>query len=54
MSKNIFQPSAVAEDLKNPTLISFVDMARWMAAAMVMVGHLRNPLFLGYGELVMT
>ena len=43
--------SHAARDLKEPTLISFVDMARWMAALMVMVGHLRNPLFLGFGEL---
>lgn len=38
-------------DLKAPTLISFIDMARWMAAVMVMVGHLRNPLLLGWGSL---
>lgn len=38
------------DDLRSPTLASFLDMARWMAAAIVFVGHLRNPLFLGYGD----
>ncbi len=45
-----FAPQQIANDLRNPTLISFVDMARWMAAAMVMIGHLRNPIFFGYSE----
>ncbi len=43
--------SHTLSDLKEPTLISFIDMARWLAALMVMVGHLRNPLFLGWGDL---
>jgi peptidoglycan/LPS O-acetylase OafA/YrhL len=38
------------DDLRSPTLGSFLDMARWMAAALVFVGHLRNPLFLGYAQ----
>lgn len=42
--------SDLADDLRSPTLVSFLDMARWMAAAIVFVGHLRNPLFLGYRD----
>ncbi len=48
---SIFDPAQISSDLANPSLISFVDMARWMAAAMVMVGHIRNPMFLGFGAL---
>lgn len=40
----------VTQHLRSPTLVSFLDMARWIAAALVFVAHLRNPLFLGYGE----
>lgn len=43
--------SHTLSDLKEPTLVSFVDMARWLAALTVMVGHLRNPMFIGWGEL---
>lgn len=43
--------ASVAQDLRAPTLVSFLDMARWTAAALVFVAHLRNPLFLGYGDL---
>ena len=43
-------PGQTLLDLKDPALGSFIDMARWMAAFMVMVGHLRNPLLLGYGD----
>lgn len=46
-----FAPEKLPADLAEPTLASFADMARWIAAAMVMVGHLRNPLLLGYGDL---
>lgn len=42
--------SSLAVDLRSPTLVSFLDLARWLAAAIVFVGHLRNPLFLGYGD----
>ncbi len=38
----------VSADLKNPTMVSFLDGARWLAAALVFIGHLRNPLFLGF------
>lgn len=44
-------PSKVLDDLRNPAFSSFLDMARWMAALLVFVGHLRLPLFLGYGSL---
>ncbi len=37
-------------DLQNPTLVSFLDLARWLAAAMVFFGHLRIPLFVRYSE----
>ena len=47
----LIDPARTAEALRERSQISFVDMARWMAAMMVMVGHLRNPLVLGYGDL---
>jgi peptidoglycan/LPS O-acetylase OafA/YrhL len=31
--------------------MSFLDLARWLAALTVFIGHLRNPLFLGFGSL---
>lgn len=45
---------AVRRDLNAPTLESFLNMARWVAATMVFVGHLRNPLFLGYGDVPLS
>lgn len=42
-------PAAALDDVRNPAFASFLDMARWMAAAIVLLGHLRDPLFLGYG-----
>jgi peptidoglycan/LPS O-acetylase OafA/YrhL len=42
-------PAAALDDVRNPAFASFLDMARWMAAAIVLFGHLRDPLFLGYG-----
>ncbi|MEZ5708011.1 MAG: acyltransferase [Blastomonas sp.] len=47
----LIDPSRTSQALRERSQISFVDMARWMAAMMVMVGHLRNPLILGYGDL---
>ncbi len=44
MNKN-----SILEDLQNPSLISFLDLSRWAAAAIVFISHLRNPLFLSYG-----
>lgn len=45
---------AVRQDLGAPTLESFLNMARWVAATMVFVAHLRNPLFLGYGDVPLS
>jgi len=41
---------SLPDDLRNDTFISFLDMSRWMAAAIVFLSHLRNPLFLSYGD----
>ena len=40
----------LATDLRNPTLVSFLDLSRWLAAALVFLGHLRIPLFAGYAD----
>jgi peptidoglycan/LPS O-acetylase OafA/YrhL len=37
-------------DLKNPSFTSFLDLARWVSAWIVFLGHLRNPLFLGFED----
>jgi peptidoglycan/LPS O-acetylase OafA/YrhL len=39
------------EGHENSSFVSFLDLARWLAAAIVFFGHLRDPLFLGYGSL---
>ena len=44
-------PKRILSDLARPDFQSFLDLARWAAAALVFVGHLRNPLFLGYPSL---
>ena len=41
-------PEQVLDDLRNPTFVSFIDAARWISAAIVFLGHLRNPLFYGF------
>jgi peptidoglycan/LPS O-acetylase OafA/YrhL len=38
--------------VQRPSFISFLDFSRWFAAAIVFAGHLRNPMFLGYGALI--
>lgn len=38
-------------DLENPTFNSFLDLARWSCAWIVFLGHLRNPLFVGFESL---
>ncbi|GLK69700.1 acyltransferase family protein [Hansschlegelia plantiphila] len=43
-------PAQTCADVAAPTFTSFLNLARWSAAAMVFVGHLRNPMFLGYGD----
>lgn len=50
---NIY-PARVLDDVQREAFKSFLDLARWMAAAIVFLGHLRNPLFFGYGDLVMA
>jgi peptidoglycan/LPS O-acetylase OafA/YrhL len=50
-SSYLWNPRKVASDLREPTLTSFVDLARWLAAMLVMLAHLRAPLLLGYGGL---
>jgi peptidoglycan/LPS O-acetylase OafA/YrhL len=39
------------EGLENASFVSFLNLARWFAAAIVFLGHLRDPLFLGYASL---
>lgn len=38
-------------DLRSPTLVSVLDLSRWVAAGLVFVAHLRNPMFAGYGHI---
>lgn len=45
-------PLKTLTDVKNPAYISFLDMVRWIAATIVCVGHVRNPIFFGYKSLV--
>ena len=35
-------------DIKNPTFTSFLDLARWICAGIVFLGHLRGTLFLSF------
>lgn len=44
-------PAQVLADVQNPHFASFLDCTRWVAASIVFLGHLRDPLFLGYGSL---
>lgn len=44
-------PAQVLADVQNPHFASFLDGTRWVAASIVFLGHLRDPLFLGYGNL---
>ena len=48
---NIY-PRRVLQDVEGRTFASFLDLTRWTAAMIVFLGHLRDPLFLGYGSLV--
>lgn len=43
--------NSILYDLQNRTLISFLDFSRWVAAAIVLISHLRNPLFISYGSI---
>lgn len=44
-------PGKTASDLQDPAFTSLIDFVRWLSAFMVMVGHARNPLLLGFGQL---
>lgn len=44
-------PARFLEALEQPGLISAIDLARWLAAAVVVIGHARFPLLKGYGLL---
>ena len=44
-------PGGVLDDVANPHFASFLDGMRWIAASIVFLGHLRDPLFQGYGSL---
>jgi peptidoglycan/LPS O-acetylase OafA/YrhL len=37
-------------DLRSTTFVSVLDLSRWVAAGLVFVAHLRNPMFVGYGH----
>lgn len=43
-------PRDVLRDIQGLTFASFLDLSRWSAACIVFLGHLRDPLFLGYSE----
>ena len=47
-------PATLSGDLRHQTFMSFLDLSRWLAAVVVFVSHLRNPLLLGYGDLPPT
>lgn len=51
LDSDVASQASLVDDLRNPSLISFLDFSRWMAAAIVFLGHLRNPLFIGYSDL---
>ena len=36
------------KDVHDPGFVSFLNLARWSAASIVFLGHLRDPLFIGY------
>lgn len=44
-------PKETLADLRNPALATFIDMCRWLAASIVFLGHLRDPLFQGYSRI---
>lgn len=50
-ASGIVDPARLLADLQNPALVSAIDLARWLAAFMVMIGHARFPLLKGYGQL---
>ena len=44
-------PCKALADVKQASFSSLLDFARWSAAGLVFVAHLRDPLFLGYRDL---
>ena len=40
------------DDLRKPGFTSLLDLARWLAAGLVFVTHLRDPLFFGWGHVL--
>ncbi len=46
-----WRPAQALGDIRNPSFVSFLDLARWSAAAIVFFGHLRDPLFFGYDSI---
>jgi peptidoglycan/LPS O-acetylase OafA/YrhL len=47
----LFDPARFLDDLKQPGLVSAIDLARWLAASIVAIGHARFALLKGYGFL---
>lgn len=47
----LIDSSRFLDDLKHPGLVSAIDLARWLAAFVVAIGHARFPLLKGYGAL---
>lgn len=47
----LIEPGRFLDDLQHPGLVSAIDLARWLAAFVVMIGHARFPLLKGYGLL---
>lgn len=43
-------PGQALADVENASFVSFLDLSRWIAASIVFVGHLRNPMFFGYSS----
>lgn len=50
-SSSFVDPARFLDDLKNPGLVSVVDLLRWLAAVEVVIGHARFALLKGYGLL---
>lgn len=47
----LISPARFLDDLRHPGLVSAIDLARWLAAFVVMIGHARFPLLKGYASL---
>lgn len=50
-ARGLVDPARLLDDLRHPGLVSAIDLARWLAAVVVMIGHARFPLLKGYGLL---